>query len=76
VVDDVLDHEASTATLGKTAGKDERRGKPTYVSAMGLARARQFAQELRHNAHQAVEPLGAAARRLRELADFIVLRKF
>jgi farnesyl diphosphate synthase len=76
VVDDVLDHEASTATLGKTAGKDSRQGKPTYVSAMGLPRARELAQELRHNAHQAIEPLGAAARRLRELADFIVLRKF
>jgi farnesyl diphosphate synthase len=76
VVDDVLDHEASTATLGKTAGKDSRQGKPTYVSAMGIVHARELAQELRHNAHQAVEPLGAAARRLRELADFIVLRKF
>ena len=76
VVDDVLDHEASTATLGKTAGKDSRQGKPTYVSAMGIARARELAQELRHNAHRAVEPLGAPARRLRELADFIVLRKF
>lgn len=76
VVDDLLDHEASTATLGKTAGKDARQGKPTYVSVMGLARARELAQELRHNAHQAVEPLGAGARRLRELADFIVLRKF
>jgi farnesyl diphosphate synthase len=76
VVDDVLDHEASTATLGKTAGKDSRQGKPTYVSAMGIARARALAQELRQNAHQAVQPLGAAARRLRELADFIVLRKF
>jgi farnesyl diphosphate synthase len=76
VVDDVLDAEAPSATLGKTAGKDSRQGKPTYVSAMGLARARQLAQELRHNAHQALAPLGAGARRLRELADFIVLRKF
>jgi len=76
VVDDVLDHESSTATLGKTAGKDSRHAKPTYVSAMGIARARELAQELRHNAHQALEPLGAGARRLRELADFIVLRKF
>jgi len=76
VVDDVLDHEASTATLGKTAGKDSRQGKPTYVSAMGIAHARELAQELRHNAHQAVQPLGPGARRLRELADFIVLRKF
>jgi farnesyl diphosphate synthase len=76
VVDDVLDHEASTATLGKTAGKDSRQGKPTYVSAMGIVRARELAQELGHDARQAVEPLGAGARRLRELADFIVLRKF
>jgi farnesyl diphosphate synthase len=76
VVDDVLDHEASTATLGKTAGKDARQGKPTYVSAMGIARARDLAEELRLGARQALEPLGAAARRLRELADFIVLRRF
>jgi farnesyl diphosphate synthase len=76
VVDDVLDAEASSATLGKTAGKDSRQGKPTYVSVMGLARARQLTEELRHNAHEALAPLGAGARRLRELADFIVLRKF
>ena len=76
VVDDVLDAEASSATLGKTAGKDSRQGKPTYVSVMGLPRARELAQELRQNAHAALAPLGAGARRLRELADFIVLRKF
>jgi len=76
VVDDVLDAEAPSATLGKTAGKDSRQGKPTYVSVMGLPRARELAQELRHNAHEALAPLGAGARRLRELADFIVLRKF
>ena len=76
VVDDVLDCDSSTATLGKTAGKDARQGKPTYVSAMGLAAARRLAQELRGEAHAALEPLGAAGRRLGELADFVVLRKF
>ena len=76
VVDDVLDHDASTATLGKTAGKDSRQGKATYVSAMGLKRAREFAEELRADAQHALEGLGTAARRLGELADFIVLRKF
>ena len=76
VVDDVLDYDASTATLGKTAGKDSRQGKPTYVSVMGLARARERAQELRGEAQEAVRGFGARARRLRELADFIVLRKF
>jgi farnesyl diphosphate synthase len=76
VVDDVLDYDASTATLGKTAGKDSKHGKPTYVSAMGIAGARQHAQELRAEALDAIEPLGRAARRLHEVADFIVTRKF
>ena len=76
VVDDVLDAEASTATLGKTAGKDERHGKPTYVAALGAAAARGLAQELRADAHAALGPLGSRGERLRSLADFIVLRKF
>jgi farnesyl diphosphate synthase len=76
VVDDVLDAESSTATLGKTAGKDARAGKPTYVSAIGASRARELAQELRHNALDALAGFGDRALRLRQLADFIVLRKF
>ena len=76
VVDDVLDAEASTATLGKTAGKDAQDNKPTYVSAMGVARAREFAQELRQQALDALAAFGERALRLRQLADFIVLRKF
>ena len=76
VVDDVLDSDASTATLGKTAGKDSKQGKPTYVSAMGVGRAREMAEQLRAEAHGALSGLGAPARRLAEVADFIVLRKF
>ena len=76
VVDDVLDCDASTATLGKTAGKDAAQAKPTYVSILGLARARVLAEELRAEAQAALSTFGATAGRLRELADFIVLRKF
>src|SRR5688572_8890730 len=76
VVDDVLDADASTATLGKTAGKDSKQGKPTYVSAMGASRARGLAEELRGEAHGALAGLGERACRLGEVADFIVLRKF
>ena len=76
VVDDVLDAEASTATLGKTAGKDSKHGKPTYVSAMGAPRAKAFAEELRRGAQDALAPFGARALRLQQLADFVVLRKF
>jgi farnesyl diphosphate synthase len=76
VVDDVLDAEASTATLGKTTGKDAKQGKPTYVPALGVAGARAHAEALRQEAHAALAGFGARARRLRELADFIVTRKF
>ena len=76
VVDDVLDAEASTATLGKTAGKDSRQGKPTYVSVLGIARAKALAEELRGDAHDALAGLVERGARLAALADFVVLRKF
>jgi farnesyl diphosphate synthase len=76
VVDDILDTEASTATLGKTAGKDAAQGKATYVSAMGLAEAREMADTLRREARESIEAFGERGRRLHELAHFIVTRKF
>jgi len=76
VVDDVLDADGSTATLGKTAGKDAEQGKPTYVSAMGIPRAKALAEQLREEAHAAIAPFGGRGARLAQLADFIVLRKF
>lgn len=76
VVDDILDAEASTATLGKTAGKDAAQGKATYVGAMGLAEAREMAESLRAEARATVESFGERGRRLHELAHYIVTRKF
>jgi len=76
VVDDVLDAEASTATLGKTAGKDAVDNKPTYVSLLGASQASELAQELRANAHSALQNFGDEAKRLLELADFVVERGF
>lgn len=76
VVDDILDCTASTATLGKTAGKDEAAAKPTYVSLLGLENARAYADELRADALAALSIFGARATRLTELADFICHRQF
>ena len=75
IVDDLLDVEASTAELGKTAGKDAEQDKPTYVSLLGAEAARAWSLRLRAQALQAVEGLGSSAQRLRELADFVVCRK-
>lgn len=75
VVDDVLDVEETSAALGKTAGKDAAQGKPTYVSLLGLDAAKARAGELHAEAVEALAGFGARAARLRQLADFIVLRK-
>jgi farnesyl diphosphate synthase len=76
VVDDVLDAEADTATLGKTAGKDADNDKPTYVTLLGAAEAKKMAAELHRDALASLAEFGAKGRRLRELADFIVMRKY
>lgn len=76
VVDDVLDAEATTATLGKTAGKDAENNKPTYVSILGASRARELAEELRGDAYQSLEVFDATAGRLRQVTDFIIRRQF
>lgn len=76
VVDDILDCTASTATLGKTAGKDEAADKPTYVALLGLERARAYAEELRTEALSALSIFGERASRLTQLADFICHRQF
>lgn len=54
VVDDVLDVTADSATLGKTAGKDQAFDKPTYVALMGLDAAKAFADSLAAQAMQAL----------------------
>jgi farnesyl diphosphate synthase len=76
VVDDILDCESNTEKLGKTAGKDKDANKPTYVSLLGLNRAKEFAEELLQDAHRSLEMFGSSAKRLHELADFIVRRDY
>ena len=44
IIDDILDATADTATLGKTAGKDAKAGKTTYVKLHGLDAARRHAE--------------------------------
>ncbi|TDR28836.1 polyprenyl synthetase family protein [Hydromonas duriensis] len=50
VVDDILDATQDSHTLGKTAGKDERAEKPTYVRALGLEEATRYADDLYESA--------------------------
>ncbi|NOT14602.1 MAG: polyprenyl synthetase family protein [Methylotenera sp.] len=76
VVDDILDTEADTHTLGKTAGKDANNHKPTYVTILGLNQAKALANTLYQAAIDALQPYGKNAQRLHELAIFITQRRF
>jgi geranylgeranyl diphosphate synthase type II len=75
VVDDILDVEESSAALGKTAGKDQAQQKATYPALFGLEKSREFAKELAAKALGELEVYGERAARLRELAEFLVLRR-
>ncbi|HEU4621554.1 MAG TPA: farnesyl diphosphate synthase [Burkholderiaceae bacterium] len=74
VVDDILDAESDTATLGKTAGKDAAADKPTYVSLLGLDASKALASDLLKQALTALGPLPGDTTRLAQIADFIVAR--
>ena len=71
VVDDVLDVTADSATLGKTAGKDEAADKPTYVALMGLDAAKAYADTLAAQAMQALADTGLPESRLAALLALI-----
>lgn len=74
VVDDILDVEGDTATLGKTQGKDSEANKPTYVKLMGLEGAKAEAMRLLDDALGALSDFGESAELLRDLARYIVDR--
>ena len=75
VVDDILDVTADSQTLGKTAGKDAAADKPTYVSLLGLDRARAEARQLLAQSLAALERSGLAdTQALCALAHMVVDR--
>lgn len=76
VVDDILDTESDTATLGKTANKDADNNKSTYVTILGIKAAKELAKELHENALAALSFYGLEADRLRQIAQYIMQRSF
>jgi geranylgeranyl diphosphate synthase, type II len=74
IVDDVLDVEAPSEALGKTAGKDAAQKKITFPAVYGLDRSREMAAGQLRLAHAALEDFGPPARRLRQIAGMIVRR--
>ena len=74
IVDDLLDVEGAAATLGKTAGKDEAAGKPTYPAFFGLEQARALAAGCHARARAALDRAGLLDSRLSDIAAWIINR--
>ena len=75
VTDDILDVEESSAALGKTAGKDAQQQKATYPAVYGLPRSHEIAKELATKAIAELAPYTERGARLREIAEYLVLRR-
>ena len=76
VADDLLDAVGDTSAIGKTAGKDAAAGKATMVALMGVERAARHAQMLSMRAVQHLDGFGANAQNLRDLAVYVVERRY
>ena len=74
-VDDLLDVTSSTKELGKDASHDKEAGKMTWVSMLGLEKARDLASEYTESALQSIRDIGGENKFLLELAEYMLRRK-
>jgi farnesyl diphosphate synthase len=75
IADDLLDVEGSSGVTGKPVGQDAAAGKATFVSILGVERARAQASLLVGQAVAHLEPFGERAKLLRDVARFVVERR-
>ena len=76
VVDDILDATATTDKLGKTAGKDAKNSKPTFVTVLGMEASREICDDLERQARTAAKELPRDGGYLVDLVDVVFNRDF
>lgn len=74
IVDDILDIQGNEETLGKSTGKDEKSGKLTFVSALGIEDSRIIARQKTKEAKEALSCFGNKAKALADIAEMLLLR--
>jgi farnesyl diphosphate synthase len=75
IADDLLDAEGSEAVVGKSVGRDAEAGKATFVSILGVERARAQAALLAEQAAKHLDLFGEKGKLLRDAARFVVERR-
>ncbi|MEH6549190.1 MAG: farnesyl diphosphate synthase [Pseudomonadales bacterium] len=76
VVDDILDIESDTKTLGKKQGADNKLNKSTFPALLGMDASKNLAKSLHEQALAALIPLGPPAEHMRNLASYIIRREY
>jgi geranylgeranyl pyrophosphate synthase len=75
IQDDLLDVLSDTATLGKAAGADRERGKPTYPAILGVSASQEQVHRLHAQAMESLAPFGARANALHGVTDWLLARR-
>lgn len=75
IKDDILDVIGESKEMGKSAGKDEKSGKPTYTTLLGLDGASVQLEQTIAKAKEHLQSFGAKAEFLQRLADYTAQRK-
>ncbi len=76
IKDDILDVEGDEKLLGKPIGSDEKSGKSTFVSILGMDKAKEYHEKCTNDAKEALKPLGDKGKFFSDLADFLLGRSF
>ena len=74
ITDDLLDAEGSMKAVGKKTGKDREAGKSTFISLLGIERARDRAEALISEACEHLNFFGEKADPLKDMARFVITR--
>lgn len=75
IIDDLLDAEGTEAETGKSVGRDDKAGKATFVTILGLERARAQAHLLSEQAIRHLATFTGRATALEDVARFVVERR-
>lgn len=74
IIDDILDMTSSSSVLGKTAGKDQKQNKLTYVNLFDLKQAKEFARKEADRALKYIKKMEFTTGRLEKIIDIFLTR--